>query len=128
MEKKSFSRLALIGAILTLPAALIIVPGLAQGLFGLHQLNDSLDALFVNIPATKLLFHPVVVVGGLLIAAGLNALPVFKFTVVPEDQTLVGVIRTKDRISNLVTFLLAGILLASLFAYSITENFVIVAR
>ena len=128
MEKKFFSRLSLAGAVLSLPAALIIIPGLVQGLFGLHQLNDALDALFLKIPATKLLIHPVVVIGGLLIAAGLNALPVFKFTVVPEDQTLVGVIRTKDRVSNLVTFLLAGILLASLFAYSITENFVIVAR
>lgn len=128
MEKKSFNRFALIGAVLSLPAALIVVTGLAQGLFGLHQLNDALDALFAKAVVFKTLIHPVVVIGGLLIALGLNALPVFKFTVVPEDRTLVGVIRTKDRVSNLVTFLLAGFLLAGLFAYSITENFVIIAR
>lgn len=97
-------------------------------MFGIHHLNDALDALFAKTPAVKLLIHPIVVIGGLLVAVGLNALPVFKFTFVSEDRTLVGVLQTKDRVPNLITFLLAGFLLTSLFAYSITENFVLVAR
>lgn len=126
--KTSFNRFALIGAVLSLPAALIMIPGLAQGLFGRHQLNDALDALFVKATVFKVIIHPIVVIGGLLVAVGLSALPVFKFTFVPEDGTLIGVLRTKDRGPNLIMFLLAGFLLASLFAYSITENFVLVAR
>lgn len=119
MEKKSFTQLALIGAVLSFPAALIVVTGLAQGLFGLHQLNDALDFTFEKIGALKALIHPVVVIGGLAIALGLNALPVFKFTFIPEDGTLVGVLRTKGRILNLATIAFSAFLLVSIFGYSI---------
>jgi len=92
MEKKSPTQLALIGVVLSLPAALIVVTGLAQGLLGFHQLNDALDAAFEKVSVLRALIHPVVVVGGLLTALGLNALSVLKFTFVPEDGTLVGVL------------------------------------
>lgn len=128
MEKKPFKRFALIGAVLSFPAALIVVTGVAQGLFGFPQLNNALDTAFEKAAILKTIIHPVVVMGGLVIALGLNILPVFKITFVPEDGTLIGVVRTRDRILNLLAIAVAGFLLVTLFAYSITENFVIVAR
>lgn len=128
MQTKSPTQLALVGAVLSFPAALIVVTGLAQGLFGFPQLNNALDFTFEKISALKALIHPVVVIGGLLIALGLNALPVFKFTFVPEDGTLVGVLRTKGRILNLATIAFSACMLVLLFGYSIVENFRIIPK
>ncbi len=124
MEKKSFNWRAFVGCVFLLPACIIVVAGLTQSLLGFSEFNEALERTGV----LSVLDHPAVVIGGLVIAFGINAIPIFKLKFVREDGTLVGMVRTKNTILNLAAIALTLFLFVSILGYSIAENFQIIPR
>lgn len=116
-------RLALGSCIPLAPAAILVTAGLAQSLLGLHQLNDALDGLHAGV-----LFHPVILLGGLVLAIGLNLFPVLRFSVNKEQQMLTIGILLKQRLLNLLISGGGMMLLLIILSYSVGENFVVVPR
>src|ERR1700730_1618879 len=107
---KSFPWLAPVGALLVLPAVLVPAAGAL-----------SLD------PSSPLL-HPVVVLGGLLVALLLNAMAVFRLHFQQDDAGFLGSVRVLARWPNLAVVVVTGVLAAGLLGYGFLENFRIVAR
>ena len=130
MEQQSLRKLALAGTVSMLPAALIVIPGIAQSVLGSRLINDALDALFADptFRFMKAITHPAVILGGLTIAFILNALPLLRLTFDAEETSIVAKILLKGRSLNL--FVTAGCLLlfATILAFSVVENFQIVPR
>ncbi len=98
-------RLALIGFLFLLPAAILVTGGV----------------LDFQVPAA--LVHPVLVMGGMLVALGLNALAVLRFRFVPEEGVVVGTLKLRGAGLNLTTVLVGGLLLATILLYLFFENF-----
>jgi len=100
-------KVALLGLLLLLPALTLVSTGL------LHL--ERPDALV----------HPVLVVGGLLLAFALNALPVFRVRFGFEDGAVVGTmaLRLRGTLLNLTTLTLGCLLLATVAVYLFVENF-----
>jgi hypothetical protein len=102
--------LAPIGALLAIPA--VLVP--AAGPLGLD-------------PSSPIL-HPVVVLGGLLIALVLNAMAVLRLRFQQDDAGFLGSVRVFARWPNLAVVVVTCVLVAGLLGYGFLENFRIVAR
>ena len=100
-------RVAVLGLVLLLPALVLV----SSGLLGLERP----DALV----------HPVLVMGGLLLALALNALPVFRVRFGHEEGALVGTVslRLRGAVLNLTALSLGCFLFATLTAYLFVENF-----
>ena len=101
-------KLAVVGGV-------FIVPALLLCLSGLLQLN-----------ASNVLINPVLVLGGLMLAIGLNMMPVLKAQI--DEGNLVGVVRIKGRLLNLSLLVLSLLLLATIMVYGFVENFRVVVR
>jgi len=102
------NRLALADGILIFPALLLCLSGLLQ------------------LSASNVLIHPVLVLGGLMLAIGLNIMPVLKAQI--DNGNVVSVVRIKGRLLNLSLLVLSLLLLATIMAYGFIENFRVVAR
>ena len=102
------NRLALASGILIFPALLLCLSGLLQ------------------LSASNVLIHPVLVLGGLMLAIGLNTMPVLKAQI--DNGNVVSVVRIKGRLLNLSLLVLSLLLLATIMAYGFIENFRVVAR
>jgi xanthine/uracil permease len=102
------NRLALVSGILIFPALLLCLSGLLQ------------------LSASNVLIHPVLVLGGLMLAIGLNMMPVLKAQI--DKGNVVSVVRIKGRLLNLSLLGLSLLLLATIMAYGFIENFRVVAR
>jgi len=100
-------RVAVLGFALLLPALVLVSTGL------LHL--ERPDALV----------HPMLVMGGLLLALGLNALPVFRIRFDHEEGALIGTVslRLRGTALNLTALGLSCLLLATITAYLLVENF-----
>ena len=100
-------RVAVLGFALLLPALVLVSTGL------LHL--ERPDALV----------HPMLVMGGLLLALGLNALPVFRIRFDHEEGALIGTVslRLRGTVLNLTALSLSCLLLATITAYLLVENF-----
>lgn len=100
-------RVALLGLLLLLPALVLV----SSGLFGLERP----DALV----------HPVLVMGGLLLAFVLNALRVLHVHLGREEGVIVGTmsLRLRGTALNLAALTLSCLLLATITAYLFVENF-----
>jgi hypothetical protein len=107
---KSVPWLAPLGALLVLPA--VLVP--AAGALGLHPSSPFL--------------HPVVVLGGLLVALLLNVMAVFRLHFQRDDSGLLGSVRVLARWPNLAVVVVSSVLAAGLLGYGFLENFRIVSR
>jgi len=107
---KSLPWLAPLGALLVLPA--VLVP--AAGTLGLDPSSPFL--------------HPVVVLGGLLVALLLNAMAVFRLHFQQDDAGFLGSVRVLARWPNLAVVVITGVLVAGLLGYGFLENFRIVSR
>ena len=130
MEQQRLRKLALAGIVSMFPAALIVIPGIAQSLLGFRFINDALDALFAD-PAlgfTKAVTHPAIILGGLMIAFMLNALPLLRLTFDAEETSIVTRILLKGRSLNLFVTAVSLLLFATMLAFSVVENFQIVPR
>ena len=107
---KSLPWLAPLGALLVLPA--VLVP--AAGPLGLD-------------PSSPIL-HPVVILGGLLVALLLNAMAVFRLHFQQDDAGFLGSVRVHARWPNLAVVVITAVLAAGLLGYGFLENFRVVSR
>ncbi|MDX1521580.1 MAG: hypothetical protein R3264_08135 [Anaerolineae bacterium] len=112
-------KLALAGAILVIPALLLVFGGVLQSGFGITRVNDALNFdLF--------LFHPGVIMGGLLLAFALNLLPVVRINY--QDGVFISTVTVRDRLLNLGLIGGIGFMAAIIFLYLLAENFQIFQR
>ena len=108
------NKLALAGAILVIPALLLVFGGVLQSGFGITRVNDALNFdLF--------LFHPVVIMGGLLLAFALNLLPVVRLSY--QEGVIISTVTVKDRLLNVGLIGGIGLMGAIIFLYLLAENF-----
>ena len=128
MPNKKYHNLAIVGFVLDIPGSIIVSAGLLQVGLGLRQVSDFLDALFAKFPALNILIHPVVVIGGLVLAIGLNMIPIFQIKLQPQQDGLVTVITTQWRIFNIAILALSLFLFSALLLYAFVENFQVLPR
>jgi hypothetical protein len=74
----------------------------------------------------SLLFNPVVLLGGLILAFILNLVPVARIKI--ADGSLTGTIQLRGKVSNLGVLAGVGFLLGIIFLYLLAENSGIFAR
>lgn len=117
-----------IGLLALLPALLIIVPGLLQSGLGITALNDNLEAAYRGFPPLGFLIHPAVLLGGLLIALGLNVLPALDLRWESNERGLTAMVTIKKHWLHWAVVGFSLLLLATLLVYSLTENFTILPR
>ena len=130
MEQRTVPKIALVGIISSFPAVLIVLAGSAQSLLGLHQISDALDALYGDptFAFMKVLVHPVVILGGLMIAFVLNTIPVCRITFNQEEKSINLKILLRDRQLNLLVIAGSLVVLGILLSYAAVENFQIIAQ
>jgi len=118
-QMKKINAFALIGAILLLPAAFLVVGGVAQSGFGSTAINNFIDHdLFF--------FHPALILGGMALALGLNLIPILKLQF--QEGVVTSTLTLKGRLLNVL--LIASILLFAgvIFLYLLAENIQIFMR
>lgn len=100
-------RAGVAGLVLLLPALSLV----ASGLLGVKRP----DALV----------HPILVMGGLLLAFALNVVPVLRVRFGHEEGTVVGIVSLRLRRTglNLMALSLSCLLLAIIMVYLLVENF-----
>ncbi|MBI3766611.1 MAG: hypothetical protein HY277_08965 [Ignavibacteriales bacterium] len=123
MESKHYRWLALGGIIGCIPAMMIVTLGMSQVLFGLTDVGES-----IGLTAQGFILHPILVLGGLFVAIGLNVTPVFRIQVQSQAGAMTTMITTHWKTLNVVVLLLGLVLLCSILGYAFTENFRIVPR
>lgn len=71
------------------------------------------------------LIHPVLVMGGMVLAVALNSMSVLRIRIGQDEGTLVGTIsiRVRGTAMNLAALMLGCLLLATITAYLLVENF-----
>lgn len=116
--------LALVGSCATIPALIIVTGGIQQMILGEPNIWESL----LHLNAQSLAIHPLVVLGGLGLAIGLNAIPLFRFQFQPSTDALSATATVKWRLPNLAVFGMSVFLLCALLFYAFGENFKIVPR
>ena len=117
MERLLFlqnNKMAVAGVILIIPAMLLVFGGVLQSFLGITQVNEALNFdLFI--------FHPAILLGGLVAALGLNLGPVARVRF--QDGALVGTLKIKGRLANLAILAFIGLMLGTIFMYLLVENF-----
>lgn len=104
--------------LLLAPAILLVTSGLFYSVFGIPQLMDALDFELI-------VFRPGVLLGGLLLAAGINLIPLVR--VGREGGNLVGLVRVRGHLIQLGVVALVGMLSSIIFVYLLAENLQIFA-
>ena len=104
--------------ILLAPAILLVTSGLFYSVFGIPQLMDALDFELI-------VFRPVVLMGGLLLAAGINLISLVRVGL--EGGSLVGIVRVRGHLIQLGLLALVGMLSSIIFVYLLAENLQIFA-
>ena len=101
------NRLALVGVVFLLPAGVLV----SSGVLGL------------SVPSVVI--HPLLVMGGLLIALLLNSVSVFRVQTErgPNDGVAAVTLRIANQRFNLAVLAMSVLLLAVIFAYLFVENF-----
>jgi hypothetical protein len=125
MDTKSGVRQALLGLVLIAPALLLVVTGVLQSA---GVLSDSQGRSLAD-QATGLLrglYHPAVILGGLLLAFALNIRPLLRVDLKRQPQAIVGTVTVRGRLWNLVSVGLALGLLGAILTYAFVENFRVV--
>jgi hypothetical protein len=116
MTRSSLERhpglLAGLGLLLSLPALTLVAAGLLQSATGRELLRPPESFL-----------HPAFVVGGLLAALVLNALPTLRLTREAGPDEVAFRLEVRRRTANLAGLALAAGLVAVLLVYAFGENF-----
>jgi len=120
-------RTALANAMLLSPALFVGASGFLYVVFGVESANRLLDALLAN-AAFKWILSPGVVLGGSLIAFGLNARKVVHVSAQIANEELIIALSVKRLVVHLIGLGFAGGLLLLLAMYAFVENFRIIAR
>ena len=121
---------ALLGALACGPGLLLVGAGVLETLTGSPQLLQALERTLYNreITVFRLLQHPATILIGLVLALGLNLVPLLRLHLESQDGSLVGSVALRIRGSHLAVGMLAAGLLVVIFGYSFTENFRIEPR
>ena len=107
------NKMALVGLILSIPAFILVFGGILQSGFGLNQFNEAVNHdIFI--------FHPIILMGGLAMAFGLNLIPVVRIKF--EEGNLVGTIKIRGKLLNLGFVTFCCLLAAVIFVYLLFEN------
>ena len=120
-------RIGILSVVLMLPALTLSTAGILYLAFRLEGANRIVEALMSNF-AGKLLLSPVVVLGGPILAAILNAWKIFHLSADVINEEFVIALSVKKLFGHLTYLALAGGLLLLLLLYGFVENFQIVAR
>lgn len=123
MLKKTENRLALLGLVGTIPSLLIVSGGIWQMISGTNIWESLL-----HLTAQSLIVHPILVLGGLMFAIGLNAVAIFKIQFQPVEDSLSATVTVRWKLVNSAVFALSVFLLCGILLYAFGENFQIVAR
>jgi len=122
MEQHSFfknqTRLAAIGIFGILPALALCTSGFIQIISGYEGFSNSL----------KIVDHPAIILGGLMLAFGLNVLAIFQIKLQPEDGSLIGKIQMRGKWFNVAVTAASIVLTAVILLYAFVENFEVVPR
>jgi hypothetical protein len=89
------------------------------GFTGLNDLYDRLNLM-------NTLFHPALIIGGILVAIGANFFRVFGFDLKREDGDLVGSVIVRGKALNLALVGLCTLVGAAILLYGFVENFRVV--
>ena len=117
--------LAIMGLVLDIPALIIVTLGVSQAFLGETEMHKVIYSILTP---ESIILHPVLVLGGMLIAIGLNTIPVFKIRLEPQQGSLVTTIITDWKSLNTAILTLSLFLLGNILLYAFVENFRIVAR
>ena len=119
---------AAIGLVACLPAVTLVVGGLLQSDWSTPALRSALERTLFNrdLFGFRVLIHPATVLSGLLLAAGLNLLPLLRLRLERRPGTLVGMLSLRIRAVHLLVALFAVGLLGVILGYGFTENFKVV--
>lgn len=117
-----------LGLAALLPALLIVVPGLLQSLLGITAPNDALDYFLKQYQYLGLVIHPVLVLGGLLLAGMLNLPPALELHWQRQPEGLAGMLTLKPGFLHWALVLASLLLLTVILGYAFVENFQVVAR
>jgi hypothetical protein len=110
-----------------LPALFLTTAGLLYVSFGIEAANQTLDSLMASL-GFRLLLSPVVVLGGPLVAFGLNAWQVFHVSADFVNDEFVIALSVKRLVGPLICRAAASGLMTLLAAYAFVENFKVVVR
>jgi hypothetical protein len=121
---------AILGALVALPAAVLVVSGLMYTLSGSRAVEQTLDSTLFDPQGFvyRVLLHPVTVLGGLALALALNLLPLLRIHIDRQPGNLTGTLAVRLRAAHLAVSGVGLTLLALILAYAFTENFAVVPR
>ena len=119
MAKLRPERVALLGVILMAPALVLVFGGLLQSLFGPTGFNNAIDHDLI-------VFHPVILLGGVFLALIINLLLVVRIQI--RDGTLIGVLQVRGYLPNLTVVAATGLISGVISVYLLAENLQIFAR
>ncbi len=119
---------AAVGLIACLPAAVLVVGGLLQSEWSSPALRSTLERTLFNpdLVGFRVLIHPATILSGLLLAAGLNLVPLLRLRLERQPGTLVGMLSLRIRAAHLGVAVIAIGLMGVILGYGFTENFKVV--
>ena len=119
---------AVIGLVVCLPAAVLVIGGVLQSDWSSPALRSALEGTLFNpdLVGFRILIHPATVLSGLLLAAGLNLIPLLRVGLERRSGTLVGTLALRIRSVHLGVAIVALGLLGVILGYGFTENFRVV--
>ena len=107
------NKVAAAGFILSVPAFILVFGGILQSGFGFSQFNEAVNHdIFI--------FHPIILMGGLVLAFGLNLIPVVRLKF--EDGSLIGTLKIRGKLLNLGFVMFCSLLAAIIFVYLLFES------
>jgi len=112
-----------ISLIALIPALALVIPGILQSGFGYFGANDARDALFVSVPALELLINPIILLGGLLLAFVMNALPAMSFHFERKPEGLTSTITFKPVLLHWIFIGASLLMVSTIVIYAFFENF-----
>src|ERR1041385_3465981 len=124
MRHKTFNWLAAAGFISDIPALTIVASGMLQVVFGLTGMADALAGNSL----LRIVNNPITVLGGLLLAMGLNVIPIFQLKLNYQQGAVQTVITTHLRLLNIAVLCLSIFLFTAILLYAFGENFIVVKR
>jgi len=119
---------AAIGVVACLPAAALVVGGLLQSNWSTPAVRSLLERTLFNrdLVGFRILIHPATILSGLLLAAGLNLVPLLRLRLERLPGTLVGMLSLRIRAAHLGVAVIAIGLMGVILGYGFTENFKVV--
>ena len=121
------TRIAVISALLILPALLLCTCGVLYTAFGLEGANNFLGSILPT-AIGKVLLSPVTVLGGVFVAFALNLWAACRVRIGLDTGTVYVTLYVARTLRHLIFAAFAILLAALLLAYAFVENFSIVPR